>query len=115
MGLTDLGVSASSVRVPTFCGHGLTVNVQLKSGFESLEQIREMMDAFPGLKVLDNPSSHIYPTNREASGADATFVGRLRRDDSVEWGLNYWVISDNLRKGAALNVLECLDLLYKNR
>ncbi len=115
LGLPELGVSASSVRVPTFCGHGLTVNVQLKEGFESIAQVRELMDAFPGLKVLDNPSGNIYPTNREASGSDATFVGRLRRDESIPFGLNYWVITDNLRKGAALNVLECLDVLYSAR
>ncbi len=113
--IPELGVSASAVRVPTFCGHGLTVNVQLKENFQSIEQVRELMAAFPGLRVLDNPSGHVYPTNREASGSDATFVGRLRRDESIPSGLNYWVITDNLRKGAALNVLECLDALYSTR
>lgn len=110
-----LGVSASAVRVPTFCGHGLTVNVQLRDDFDSLEQIRELMDSFPGMKVLDQPNGHIYPTNRESSGSDTTFVGRIRRDESIPSGLNYWVITDNLRKGAALNVLECLDTLYSHR
>ena len=86
--IPELAVSASAVRVPTFCGHGLTVNVQLKENFDSIEEIREMMEAFPGLKVLDQPSGYIYPTNREASGSDATFVGRLRRDESVAAGLN---------------------------
>lgn len=113
--LPELGVSASAVRVPTFCGHGLTVNVQLRDEFGTVEEIRELMDGFQGLKVLDQPSGHIYPTNRECAGANSTFVGRLRRDSSVLSGLNFWVITDNLRKGAALNVIETLDALYSRR
>ncbi len=113
--LPDLGVSASCVRVPTFYAHALTVNVQFQRDFESVEQVREMLESFPGIRVLDNPKSHIYPTNREAAGSDHTFVGRLRRDESVASGLNFWVITDNLRKGAALNVLESLDSLYSHR
>jgi aspartate-semialdehyde dehydrogenase len=113
--LPRLAVSATAVRVPTFCGHGLSVNVELEDDFESIEEIRECLDVFPGIKVLDQPAGHIYPTNREASGSDATFLGRLRRDPSVASGLNYWVITDNLRKGSALNVLECLDALYSTR
>jgi aspartate-semialdehyde dehydrogenase len=112
LGLPGLAVSATAVRVPTFCGHGLTVNVQLAEEFDSVEEIRELMESFPGLKVLDEPSGNLYPTNRDASGSDATFVGRIRRDSSVSAGLNFWVITDNLRKGSALNVLECLDFLY---
>ncbi|MBY0371315.1 aspartate-semialdehyde dehydrogenase [bacterium] len=113
--LPNLAVSASAVRVPTFYGHGMTVNVQLTQDFNSIEEVRELLGAFPGIKVLDQPSGHIYPTNRESSGSDSTFVGRLRRDESIPSGLNYWVITDNLRKGAALNVLQCLDVLYKDR
>jgi aspartate-semialdehyde dehydrogenase len=115
LGMPDLAVSATAVRVPTFCGHGLTVNVELNEEFDSVEEIRELMEAFPGIKVLDQPSGNIYPTNREASGSDATFVGRIRRDPSIRAGLNYWVITDNLRKGSALNVLECLDTLYSQK
>lgn len=113
--LPRLQVSATAVRVPTFCGHGLSVNVQFRDDFDSIDEIREMMDTFPGIKVLDQPAGNIYPTNREASGSDATFVGRLRRDESVASGINFWVIADNLRKGSALNVLECLDALYSTR
>ncbi len=113
--LPRLQVTATAVRVPTFCGHGLSVNVQLRDDFDSIDEIREMMDAFAGLKVLDQPAGNIYPTNREASGSDATFVGRIRRDESVASGVNFWVIADNLRKGSALNVLECLDTLYSTR
>lgn len=115
LGLPDLAVSASAVRVPTFYGHGMTVNVELQEDFASIEEIRELMETFPGIKVLDHPQGHIYPTNRESSGSDSTFVGRLRRDKSIAAGLNFWVITDNLRKGAALNVLQCLDVLYRDR
>jgi aspartate-semialdehyde dehydrogenase len=89
--------------------------VELSEDFGTIEKVREMMDAFPGLKVLDRPDLSIYPTNIEATGSDLTFIGRLRRDHSVKAGLNFWVITDNLRKGAALNVLETLETLYNYR
>jgi aspartate-semialdehyde dehydrogenase len=111
----DLKISSTAVRVPTFSGHGLSVNVELQSQFGTLEEVKELWDKFPGLKVIDNPAHHIYPTNVEASGADFTFVGRARRDSSVKHGINFWVITDNLRKGAALNALQCLETLNKYR
>lgn len=113
--LPDLNISSTAVRVPTFSGHGLSVNVELNNDFKSIEEIRELWDSFPGLKVIDNLAHHIYPTNVESSGSDLTFIGRSRRDSSVKSGLNFWVITDNLRKGAALNALQTLDLLYKYR
>ena len=111
----ELRVSVTAVRVPTFCAHGMSVNVELKTPFGNIQEIREVLDGFPGLKVLDKPESHIYPTNVEAIGSDDTFVGRIRADRSVAMGLNFWVISDNLRKGAALNALECMETLYHYR
>ena len=111
----DLKVSATAVRVPTFCGHGISANVELESSFESADEIRELLENFPGLKVLDQPDSHIYPTNMQAIGSDDSFIGRIRRDPTVENGVSFFVISDNLRKGAALNVLECLSTLYGYR
>jgi len=113
--LPDLNISSTAVRVPTFSGHGLSVNVELNNDFKSIEEVRELWDKFSGLKVIDNPSHHIYPTNVECSGSDYTFIGRARRDSSVKSGLNFWVITDNLRKGAALNALQILDVLYKYR
>jgi aspartate-semialdehyde dehydrogenase len=110
-----LRVSATAVRVPTFCAHGISANVEFKKDFEDVLSIREMFESFPGLRVLDKPEAHIYPTNTESIGSDLTFVGRIRRDFSVKSGLNFWVISDNLRKGAALNVLETLETLYNYR
>jgi len=115
LGTPELRVSTTAVRVPTFCAHGVSVNVELKANFGSIEEVRELLDKAAGVQVLDNPASHIYPTNVEAIGSDPAFVGRLRRDSSVKSGLNFWVITDNLRKGAALNVLQTLQTLYTYR
>lgn len=113
--LPSLKVSSTSVRVPTFFGHGLSVNVELEKEFGKIEEVRELFDKFPGLKVIDQPDQQIYPTNVEACGSNDTFVGRVRRDHSVKYGLNFWVVSDNLRKGAALNGLQILDTLFRYR
>ncbi len=114
LGLPQLKVAAHTVRVPTFYGHGATVSVELESNFASIDEIRELMDDFPGVKVIDRPENQIYPTNADAAGSDDVFVGRIRRDSSVPYGINLWCILDNLRKGAALNVLQILDCLYEN-
>lgn len=113
--LPELRVASTAIRVPTFFGHGLSVNVELQEDFGTIENVREILDAFPGVKVLDNPSNSIYPTNVESTGTDYTFIGRIRRDSSVPFGLNFWVIADNLRKGAALNALQCVETLYRYR
>lgn len=113
--LPNLKVSSTSVRVPTFFGHGLSVNVELEKEFGKVEEIRELFDRFSGLKVIDQADKHIYPTNVEACGANETFVGRVRRDHSVKSGLNFWIVSDNLRKGAALNGLQILETLNHYR
>lgn len=113
--LPQLRVSASCVRVPTFNGHGMTVNVELEKDFGSLEDIREALDDFEGVQVLDQPTSHIYPTNVECTKSNDVFIGRLRRDASQPATLNFWVITDNLRKGAALNALEILNQYYSQR
>jgi aspartate-semialdehyde dehydrogenase len=115
LGSEELKVAATAVRVPTFCSHGASVNVELKTDFGSIERIRELFDQFPGIKVLDKPSAHIYPTNLECAGSDFTMVGRIRRDSSVAHGLSFWVMTDNLRKGAALNSLQILETLYHYR
>lgn len=108
----NLAVSATAVRVPTFCAHGVSVHVELERDFDKIETIRELMETFPGLRVLDQPASDIYPTNREAVGSNETFVGRIRRDMSTSQGITFWVMTDNLRKGAALNILEMAETYY---
>lgn len=115
LSLPDLKISATSVRVPTFCGHGLSVNVELEKGFQNLDEIREALDGAAGVKVIDQPENQIYPTNLDAVGSDEVFVGRIRRDFSVANGLNLWVITDNLRKGAALNALQIIETLFNYR
>lgn len=110
-----LKVSATTVRVPTFSCHGVSANVELKEDFRSVDEIRELLDSFPGVKVLDQPKHHIYPNNVDSAGCDETFVGRIRRDHSEPNTLNFWVMTDNLREGAALIALQCLDTLYKYR
>ncbi len=113
--LPDLRVSSTAVRVPTFSSHGISVNVEFKKEFGSIEEIRELLEKFPAVKVVDQPEHQIYPTNMDATKGNETLVGRIRRDSSVKSGLNFWVIADNLRKGAALNVLESLEVLYAYR
>src|SRR5262249_20652948 len=115
LSIPKLRVSATTVRVPTFCSHAASVNVEFTREFDSIEAIRELLDSFPGVQVLDKPATQIYPTHMEATGADKVFVGRIRRDRSLKNGLNFWTITDNLRKGAALNALQLLDLLYGYR
>jgi aspartate-semialdehyde dehydrogenase len=113
--IPSLAISAMCVRVPTFFGHGMSVNVEFTKDFANEGEIRELLNAAPGVKVLDKPSHQIYPTCVEASGSDYTFVGRIKRDHSVKSGLNFWVITDNIRKGAALNALQIIDTLFKYR
>lgn len=108
-------VCATAVRVPTFCGHGASVNIEFEGELDSLEVVREILDSSPGLRVFDKPSAHIYATNVDATGSDEVFVSRIRRDYSLKSGLNLWVIADNLRKGASLNALQILDTLYTYR
>lgn len=115
LGIPGLKVSSTTVRVPTFCGHGLSVNVEFEKPFKNIEMVRELLENFEGMQVLDKPESFIYPTNVECAKNGTTFVGRVRRDASLDSGINFWVITDNLRKGAALNAIQTLDRLYAYR
>lgn len=111
LGASELRVSATAVRVPTFGAHGIAANIEFERDFDDIETIRELLGTFPGLTVLDKTDAGIYPTNLECIGADDVFVGRIRRDTSVRSGINCWVMADNLRKGAALNVLQTMNTL----
>lgn len=115
LSLPELRMAASAVRVPTFCAHGLTVNVEFQNELPAMEVIRELLDSAEGVQVLDRADSHIYPTNVEAIGSDDVFIGRLRRDRSVKNGISFWAVCDNLRKGAALNALQIIDALFTYR
>ena len=106
-------VSATTVRVPVYGGHSESVNVELGAPYE-LSEVRRLMAEMPGVVVQDDPANNVYPMPINAWEKDEVFVGRIRRDDSVENGLNLWCVSDNLRKGAATNAVQiALVLLEK--
>jgi aspartate-semialdehyde dehydrogenase len=105
-----IGVSATTVRVPVFFGHSESVNIELK-GPCSAEEARAMLSAAPGVKVVDDPARNAYPLAIDAAGQDLTLVGRIRRDPSIEHGLNLWIVADNIRKGAATNAVQIARIL----
>jgi len=108
--LPDLRISCTAVRIPVFVGHSEAVHVETR-GPISPERARALFAAIPGVVVRDDPAAHVYPLATEAAGRDEIFVGRVRRDASVERGLAFWVVSDNVRKGAATNAVEIAELL----
>ena len=105
-------VSATCVRVPVVTGHSEAVNVETKTEL-SPERARELLAAAPGVTVLDDPGAASYPLAIEAAGRDDVFVGRIRRDPGNESALDLWVVSDNLRKGAATNAVQVAELLVE--
>ncbi len=109
----ELKITATTVRVPVMNCHSESVNVELEKPFE-LKDVLELLNQSPGIVVQDDPSSNLYPLARTAAGTDAVYVGRIRRDFSVENGLNLWVVADNIRKGAATNAIQIAELLVKN-
>jgi len=114
LGDNDIKVTATVVRVPVFGGHSEAINVELKEAFD-LEEVKELLAATPGVCVQDNVRENIYPTPLYAEGKDEVFVGRIRRDESLTNALNLWVVSDNLRKGAATNAVQIAEYLVKNK
>jgi len=109
----NLPVTATTVRVPVFCSHSESVNVETAVKL-SADEARRILREAPGVIVADDPSNNIYPLAIEATGTDATFVGRIREDNSVANGLNLWVVADNLRKGAALNAVQIAEILIRD-
>jgi aspartate-semialdehyde dehydrogenase len=98
--------------VPVVNGHSEAVNVQTREPL-SPERARELLAAAPGVTVLDDPASALYPLAIDATGQDDVFVGRIRRDPGHERALDLWIVSDNLRKGAALNAVQIAELLHQ--
>jgi aspartate-semialdehyde dehydrogenase len=103
-------VSPTAVRVAVFRGHSESVNIETEKAFE-LEDVRKLLKHAPGVRLMDDPDASVYPTALDADGQDAVYVGRVRRDSTVPNGLNMWVVSDNLRKGAALNAVQIAETL----
>lgn len=102
---SDIAVTATVVRVPVYGGHSESVNIEFEQQFD-LDEVREILANTTGVKVYDNIDENIYPTPVMAYDKDDVFVGRIRRDFSIEKGLNLWVVSDNIRKGAATNAVQ---------
>ena len=101
----EIEVSATCVRVPVMVSHSEAVHVEFTNPIEP-SMVRDILSSFPGITVLDEPASNVYPMPVEAAGEDDVFVGRIRRDISHPSGIAMWIVSDNLRKGAALNAIQ---------
>ncbi len=104
-------ITATAVRVPVIGGHSEAVNVEFAQPF-TIEEVRNILSQAPGVVVLDDPATLSYPTCREAHGRDEVFVGRIRRDESIDNGLNLWIVADNLRKGAATNAVQIAEAYF---
>jgi len=110
MGLPDLPLTATTVRVPVFNGHSEAVNVELNNPL-SPQEARKVLARAPGIVIWDNPSDLLYPMPVDTEGRDEVFVGRIRYDRTVPHGLNLWIVADNIRKGAATNSIQIAELL----
>jgi aspartate-semialdehyde dehydrogenase len=106
----NIGVTATTVRVPVFFGHSESVNVETRLPCPP-EEVRQLLASAPGVKVVDDPSQNLYPLAIDAAGQDLTLVGRIRKDDSVPNGINLWIAADNIRKGAATNAVQIAHIL----
>jgi aspartate-semialdehyde dehydrogenase len=111
LGDQSIGISVTCARVPVTWSHSESVNVQTREPL-SAARLRELLLEAPGVTVLDDPGTHLYPTARGAAGRDDVLVGRIRRDPSHERALNLWVVSDNLLKGAATNAVQIAEVLH---
>lgn len=107
-----LRMTVTAVQVPVFYGHSASVNIETGDPITP-DEIRKILADAPGVSVVDEPQNHLYPLPIDAAGQDAVFVGRIRQDDSVENGINLWIVADNLRRGAALNAVQIAELALR--
>lgn len=110
MGDDDIGVTATTVRVPVFYGHSEAINIETRKPAKASD-VAALLEKAPGVKVIDDPRNNAYPLPIDATGSDLTYVGRIRNDESVENGINMWVVADNIRKGAATNTVQIAEIL----
>jgi aspartate-semialdehyde dehydrogenase len=113
MGDDAIRVTATTVRIPVMGGHSESVNIEFESDF-GLAEVRDILAKAPGVVVVDDPARQQYPMPKDAHDKDDTFVGRIRRDESQPNTLNLWIVSDNLRKGAATNAVQIAEYLAAN-
>lgn len=106
----NLKITATTVRVPVYNGHSESINVEFEKDFD-INELRELLSSSPGIVLQDDPANNVYPLAVNAAGKNEVFVGRIRRDYSVEYGINLWVVADNVRKGAAANAVQIAELL----
>lgn len=112
LGAPSLRVTATTVRVPVLRCHSEAINIELEKPLRANEA-RALLAAMPGVVVFDDPGKKLYPMPLDATGKDEVYIGRVREDRSIEHGLNLWVVSDNLRKGAALNAIQIAECLIR--
>ncbi len=105
LGDDSLKITATTVRVPVFNSHSESINLEFEKQFD-LEELKDVLRNAPGVVVQDDPENNVYPLATNATGSNETYVGRIRRDESVESGVNLWVVADNIRKGAAANAVQ---------
>lgn len=113
MGDDSIKVTATCVRVPTMGGHSESINIEFENDF-SIDDVKGILKATDGVILQDDPSAQLYPMPLTAHDKDDTFVGRIRRDETQANSLNMWIVSDNLRKGAATNAIQIAEYLVKN-
>jgi aspartate-semialdehyde dehydrogenase len=112
LGDDSIQVTATAVRVPVVGGHSESVNIEFEKEYD-LSDVRRILSETPGVIVEDDPSKNLYPMPRNVEGKDEVFVGRIRRDESRKNCLNVWIVSDNLRKGAATNAIQIAEYMVK--
>ena len=112
LGKPDLKVTATTVRVPVLNSHSESINVEFENDFD-LDGLKELLKNSPGVIIEDDPNNNVYPLAQNASGHDEVYVGRIRRDYSVPFGINMWVVADNIRKGAATNAIQIVEKLIE--
>ena len=109
----ELKVTATCVRVPVFNSHSESINIEFEKPFE-LDDVVEILRKSPGVIIQNDSENNEYPLATNATGTDEVYIGRIRRDDSVENGINMWVVADNIRKGAASNAVQIAEYMIKN-
>ncbi|MDE6398265.1 MAG: aspartate-semialdehyde dehydrogenase [Clostridiales bacterium] len=114
IGDQSLRITATTVRVPVYYGHSESINVEFNTPVTA-DMVRDVLKKAEGVVLMDDFSKGEYPTPRELADRDEVFVGRIRQDESVESGVNLWVVADNIRKGAATNAVQILETILKNK
>jgi aspartate-semialdehyde dehydrogenase len=109
----SIAVTATTVRVPVFYSHSESVNIETERKITA-DEVREILAEAPGVIVVDDPAKCEYPLAIDGAGRDETFVGRIREDESIANGINMWIVSDNIRKGAALNTIQIAEILIRD-